>query len=121
MSIRTDKVASLLQQELGSILEKELPRSGPIVTVVDVKVTADLGIARIYVSIIGNPKEQAAAMDYLRQETKGIRMILSSRIRHQFRRIPELEFFEDHLYEQANRIEQLLSEVRKGKGPADNA
>ncbi len=121
MSIRTDKVASLLQQELGAILEKELPRSGPIVTVVDVKVTADLGIARIYVSIIGSPQEQAAAMDYLRQETRGIRMILSSRIRHQFRRIPELEFFEDHLYEQANRIEQLLNEVRKGKGPADNA
>ncbi len=121
MSIRTDKVASLLQQELGAILEKELPRSGPIVTVVDVKVTADLGIARIYVSIIGSPQEQAAAMDYLRQETRGIRMILSSRIRHQFRRIPELEFFEDHLYEKANRIEQLLNEVRKGKGPADNA
>ncbi|NTW81760.1 MAG: 30S ribosome-binding factor RbfA [Chlorobiaceae bacterium] len=114
MSIRTNKVASLLQQELGAILEKELPRSGPIITVVDVKVTADLGIARIYVSIIGTPEEKEAAMDYLHEETKNIRMILSSRIRHQFRRIPELEFYEDHLYEQASRIEQLLNEVRKG-------
>ncbi len=114
MSIRTNKVASLLQQELGAILEKELPRSGPILTVVDVKVTADLGIARIYVSIIGTPEEQAAAMEYLHEEKKSIRMILSSRIRHQFRRIPELEFYEDHLYEQASRIEQLLNEVRKG-------
>ncbi len=114
MSIRTERVASLLQQELGAILQKELSRSGPIITVVDVKVTVDLSIARIYVSIIGTLKEQAAAMAALQDKTKSIRKILSSRIRHQFRRIPELEFHEDHLYERANRIEQLLNEVRKG-------
>ena len=33
---------------------------------------------------------------------------------HHFRRIPELEFHEDQLYERANRIEQLLNDVRKG-------
>ena len=116
MSIRTDRVASLLQQELGSILQKELPRGGSIVTIVEVKVTADLSIARVYVSIIGSEEQQEKAMAFLRDETKSIRMILSSRIRHQFRRIPELEFFEDHLYERATRIEQLLNEVRKGSG-----
>ncbi len=114
MSIRTERVASLLQQELGAILQKELPRSGPFITVVDVKVTVDLSIARIYVSIIGTLKEQAAAMASLQDKTKSIRKILSSRIRHHFRRIPELEFHEDHLYERANRIEQLLNDVRKG-------
>jgi ribosome-binding factor A len=114
MSIRTERVASLLQQELGAILQKELPRSGPIITVVDVKVTVDLSIARIYVSIIGTLKEQSAAMAALQDKTKSIRKILSSRIRHHFRRIPELEFHEDHLYERANRIEQLLNDVRKG-------
>ena len=45
MSIRTDRVASLLQQELGAILQKELPRGGPIVTIVEVKVTGDLSIS----------------------------------------------------------------------------
>ncbi len=114
MSIRTERVASLLQQELGAILQKELPRSGPIITVVDVRVTPDLSIARVYVSIIGAPEEQAGAMAYLLDETKTIRKILSSKIRHHFRRIPELEFHEDHLYERATRIEQLLNEVRKG-------
>ncbi len=112
MSIRTEKVASLLQRELGAILEKELPRSGPLVTVVEVKITPDLGIARAYVSVIGSDSEREAAMEYLRAETKGLRKLLSSRIRHQFRRIPELEFFEDRLFEQANRIEQLLRSVR---------
>lgn len=113
MSIRTEKVASLLQHELGAILEKELPRSGALLTIVDVKVTADLGIARIYVSIIGSAKQQEDIMVWLHEETKNIRKLLSARIRHHFRRIPEIEFYEDRLYEKANRIEQLLREVRK--------
>jgi len=113
MSIRTDRVASLLQHELGAIFQKELPRSGPIITVVDVKITPDLSIARFYVSIIGTDEERAKAMDSLKEKTKSIRKTLSSKIRHHFRRIPELEFHEDHLYERANRIELLLSQVRK--------
>ena len=114
MSIRTDRVASLLQHELGAILQKELPHGGAIGTIFDVKVTGDLSIARVYVSIIGTDKEQETAIAFLRDETKSIRMILSSKIRHQFRRIPELEFHEDHMYERASRIEQLLNGVRKG-------
>ncbi len=113
MSIRTEKVASLLQQELGAILEKELPRSSALSTVVDVKVTADLGIARIYVSIIGTEEQRTAIMAWLHEETKYLRKLLSAKIRHHFRRIPEIEFFEDRIYERASRIEQLLREVRK--------
>lgn len=116
MSIRTDKVASLLQRELGDILQKELPRSGPLLTVVDVKITPDLGIARAYISLIGPEKECADSMDYLKNETKHFRKLLSDRIRHQFRRIPELEFYEDRLFEQASRIEKLLKEVRGTSG-----
>lgn len=119
MSIRTDKVSSLLQRELSDILQRELPRSGPLVTVVEVKITADLGIARAYVSVIGSEKERAETMEYLHAETKSLRMLLSARIRHQFRRIPELEFFEDRLFEQANRIEQLLKSVRGGSGEGE--
>ncbi len=114
MSIRTEKVASLLQRELSAIFERELPRSGPLVTVAEVKITADLGIARVYVSIIGSEAQSAEVMEFLHTENKGIRKTLSSKIRNQFRRIPELEFYEDRLFEQANRIEQLLKSVRRG-------
>ncbi|HHE07707.1 MAG TPA: 30S ribosome-binding factor RbfA [Chlorobaculum parvum] len=114
MSIRTEKVASLLQRELSAIFEKELPRSGPLVTVTEVKITADLGIARVYVSIIGSEAQSAELMEFLYTETKALRKILSSKIRNQFRRIPELEFYEDRLFEQANRIEELLKSVRRG-------
>jgi ribosome-binding factor A len=114
MSIRTEKVSSLLQRELSDIFQKEVPRNGSLVTVTEVKITADLGIARAYISIIGSEEQRAEVMEYLHAENKALRKILSSRIRHQFRRIPELEFYEDRLFEQANRIEQLLRSVRGG-------
>ncbi|ACF45425.1 MAG: 30S ribosome-binding factor RbfA [Prosthecochloris sp.] len=116
MSIRTGKVSSLLQKELSSIFEKELPRSGPLLTIVEVKVTADLGIARVYVSLIGSEKERGLLMEHLQNETKYIRKLLSSRIRHQFRRIPELEFYEDEQYDKARRIEELLKEALNRPG-----
>ncbi|RDD31382.1 ribosome-binding factor A [Prosthecochloris sp. ZM] len=116
MSIRTGKVSSLLQKELSSIFEKELPRSGPLLTIVEVKVTADLGIARVYVSLIGSEKERGLLMEHLQNETKYIRKLLSSRIRHQFRRIPELEFYEDEQYDKARRIEELLKEALSRPG-----
>ena len=116
MSIRTGKVSSLLQKELSSIFEKELPRSGPLLTIVEVKVTADLGIARVYVSLIGSEKEREVLMEHLQNETKYIRKLLSSRIRHQFRRIPELEFYEDEQYDKARRIEELLKEALNRPG-----
>jgi ribosome-binding factor A len=115
MSIRTDKVSSLLQRELSAIFEKELPRSGPLVTVTEVRITADLGIARVYVSVIGSETQRTEVMEYLHAENKMIRKTLSSKIRHQFRRIPELEFYEDRLFEQANRIEQLLKSVKPAR------
>lgn len=121
MSIRTERVASLLQHELGLILQKELPRNGAILTIVAVKITADLGIARVYVSIIGTVGQQQEAMDMLKEKTKMIRKILSSAIRHQFRRIPELEFYEDHVHEHASRIEQLLDSVRKSPDAEEGA
>jgi ribosome-binding factor A len=112
MSIRTDKVSSLLIKELSDILQKELPRSGPLVTVSEVKITPDLGIARAYISVIGSDEQRTEVMEHLHAETKTFRKLLSARIRHQFRRIPELEFYEDRLFEQANRIDQLLKSVR---------
>ncbi len=115
MSIRTDKVASLLQRELSAIFEKEIPRNGPLLTVTDVKVTNDLGIARVYISVIGTKEASRQAMSRLQGETKYIRKLLSARIRHQFRRIPELEFYEDLLHEQASRIEELLKKARDGQ------
>ena len=111
MTIRTEKVASLLQKELSAIFEKELHRSGPLMTVVQVKVTTDLGIARVYVSIIGSEKERETAIAHLQNETRYIRKLLSAKIRHQFRRIPELEFYEDRLYEKAERIDMLIKQA----------
>ena len=55
MSIRTERVASLLKEEIGAMLVRDYndPSYG-FITVTDVRVTGDLRIAKIYFSVLGN-------------------------------------------------------------------
>jgi len=115
MSIRTERVAELLQRELGIIFERELPRNGGLTTIVSVKVTPDLGIARFYLSVLGSKDLSQSILEHLRKENKHYRKELAFKIRNQFRRIPELEFYLDDFTEQASRIDALLREARKNE------
>ncbi|MDX2128327.1 MAG: 30S ribosome-binding factor RbfA [Chloroherpetonaceae bacterium] len=115
MSIRTERVAELLQRELGTIFERELPRNGGLTTIVNVKVTPDLGIARFYLSVLGSKDLSQSILEHLRKENKHYRKELAFKIRNQFRRIPELEFYLDDFTEQASRIDALLKEARKNE------
>jgi ribosome-binding factor A len=111
MSIRTERVAELLQRELGMIFQKELPRNGTLTTIVDVKITPDLSVARVYISVLGNKELGQSLLVHVRKESKFFRQELARQIRNQFRRMPELEFYLDELGEQAARIEQLIREA----------
>ncbi len=108
-SIRQNKVSRLIQKDLGDIFQKEekeiLP--GYMITVTKVRVTADLGIARVYLSIFpsGKLEEQITVIN---NHKKHIRHELGKRIRHQVREIPELTFFIDDSLDYIERIESLL-------------
>jgi len=115
MSKRTEQVGELLRREVAAIFEKELPRNGTLTTIVDVRITPDLSIVRFYLSIMGNKDMAKAVMQHIEKENKHFRKELSMRIRNQFRRMPELEFYIDELPEKISRIEQLLREAKAGE------
>jgi len=114
MSIRTERVAELIHRELGMIFEKELPRNGALTTIVGVKVTPDLSIARVYISVLGSKEMGVSVTNHIQKETKHFRKLLSQKIRNQFRRMPELEFYKDDMFEEAKRINELIRKANEG-------
>ena len=65
-----------------------------MITVREVSVSPDLGLARAYLSLFP-VSDKEAMLEQIRMSTREIRHELATRIRHQVRKIPQLEFFLD--------------------------
>lgn len=113
MTARTDRIDQLLRQEIGAILSKDVqdPRIG-FVTVTDVETAPDLSVARVWVSVIGQPSEREQTMKALQHALPFVRHELGSRIR--LRRIPELQLRGDDTVQRGTRVLQLLAELEAG-------
>ncbi len=111
-SKRQQKFARQIQKDLGDIFQREMRNQfgDAFITVTDVKVSPDLGIARAYLSfLLTNDKEQL--LKNIREKTKQIRQILANKIRNQVRIIPELQFFLDDTAEYAAKMDALFSGI----------
>ena len=112
-TVRQNKICSLIQQDLGDIFLREMkPLLGPsLITVTRVRVTPDLSIARIYLSImvIGGGS-QDGLMALIRENTADLRRRLGLREGKQLRIIPQLEFYLDDSLDYIENIERLLKQ-----------
>jgi ribosome-binding factor A len=109
-SNRQKKIGGLLQQDLVDVLQGAATRGGlkgVIISVSKVKVTADLSVAKVYLSVFPN-KEGEGLLQGIKSNTPLIRHELAQRTRHQLRRMPNLEFFIDDSLEYIDRIEKSL-------------
>lgn len=110
-TIRQQKVAALILKEMTSIFQKEgfSMMNGSMLTITQVKVTKDLSIARIYISIFGSG-EKKEIISALKANQKEIRFMLGNVVKSQLRIVPNLEFFNDESLDQMDRINQLLKQ-----------
>jgi ribosome-binding factor A len=110
---RHERVAEEILHEVGAMLAGELkdPRLSGIVTVTEVRVSADLKQARIFVSVLGTEEEQTLAMKGLEAAAGFIRRELFERL--PMRRTPELHFSLDRSEEYRERIESLLKQTKQ--------
>ena len=113
MSIRQEKISRAIQRDLAPILSRYCYKILPseLVTVVDVIATADLGLAKIYVSIF-NSSDRQKSLDTITLHTKEIRQLLAQEIGKRIRKIPELHFYLDTTFDQAEKIEKLLDNLK---------
>lgn len=108
-SNRQKKIGGLLQQDLVDVLQGAARggMQGVIISVSKVKVTVDLSIAKVYLSVFPNDKAQEL-LEGIRSNTPLIRHEMSQRTRNQLRRMPHLEFFIDDSLEYIDGIERSL-------------
>ncbi len=107
-STRQSKISRLIQKELSELFlmeAKSMP--GVILTVSAVRVTSDLSIAYVYLSVFpsGKGEELIAGIN---ENVKTIRYDLGKRLRHQLRIIPDLKFFLDDSLDYLEKIDSLL-------------
>lgn len=109
-SNRQKKIAGILQQDLAEVLQHAASSGGlkgVIISVSKVNVTADLSVAKAYLSIFPN-KEAKPLLEGIKSNKPLIRHELAQRTRHQLRRMPILEFFIDDSLEYIDGIERSL-------------
>ena len=108
-STRQLKVAREIQKDMAEILRSKgmAAFEGSLVTVSEVRVTPDLSIAKVYVSIF--PSEKApAVMGILEENVREYRGELGRRVGGQLRIVPEIVFYLDSSLDYAAHIEELL-------------
>ena len=99
----------MLQREMGEIFQKEAQSKlrNMIISVTVVRVSPDLGVAKIYLSIF--PSNKAADIVKEITEMAGyFRNLLGKRVKHQLRVVPELHYYFDDSLDYIDNIENLL-------------
>jgi ribosome-binding factor A len=111
VTTRQLKVSRLLQKELGEYFQRQgsALSGGKMVTVTVVRISPDLGVAKVYLSIFPGEKAEEAVLA-ISEKAGLVRSELGNKLRNQLRHIPEFAFFLDDSLDYINRIEDLLKD-----------
>ena len=118
-SNRQKKIAGVLQEDLAGVLQGILRESGQLGTLISVSkvnVTVDLSIAKVHVSVFPSTNAVAIIKEINEGKSK-IKHEVAQLTRHQLRRMPELQFFND---DSLDYIEQIDEAVKGKEDPLKN-
>ncbi len=105
---RQAKISRLLQKELSEIFRQQTAKThGTLVSVSIVRVSPDLSVAKVYLSIFPSEKSPEL-LESIRDSAKTIRYELAQKVRFQLRKCPELAFYIDDSLDYIDNIDKLL-------------
>ncbi len=110
-STRQQKVSRMLQRELSEYF-RQFTREflpGKMVSVTVVRISPDLGVAKVYLSIFPYEKEDKP-LDQIREHGSAIRKYIGQKIKNQVRAIPEFIYYLDDSLDYIDNIDNLLKE-----------
>jgi ribosome-binding factor A len=107
------RVDEAIRQVIGDAVTVELkdPRVG-FVTVTDVRTSADLRHARVYVSVLGDEAQREATMAGLRSAHGFLQGKVATELH--LKRTPTLELYYDDTTDRALRVDALIEEIGRG-------
>ncbi len=110
-STRQKKIGKLLQKDISEMFLREASdvTMGSMVSVTVVRVSADLGVAKVYLSIFPSGKADEIFKAIV-DSTSRLRYLLGSRVGKQLRIIPELHFYLDDSLDYLDNIDRLLKD-----------
>jgi ribosome-binding factor A len=111
MSRRTERVASTVHQELATIIQRELsdPRLTGMPSITRVKVSDDLSVADVFITVMGTPGQQTAALNALKHSAGLMRTRLTKQLT--LRVAPFLKFHIDEDLKKELALQQVLQRV----------
>ncbi len=111
-SKRQVKFGRQLKKDLAEIFQQDTNHffSGALVTITEVNVSPDLGLARVYLSVFPTAGAEKV-FDRLNEIKSEVRLKLGRKIGSQVRIIPELAFFHDDTEEKASKMDKLIDSL----------
>lgn len=112
MSIKTQRIANVLSKEISDIIQYEIDdKDVKFVTVTACKVDTDLSLAQIYCTVFDLSKKDKCIHDL--NEAKGYIKTLLAKRKLEIRKIPDLRFIYDESISYANKIENIIKNIKK--------
>jgi ribosome-binding factor A len=112
MKHRLVRVGEILKRELSTVIIREVPSDGALITVNAVDVSPDLRNATVHVSILGTAAQRKTALERLEQHRVVLQAEVSKRVVLKF--TPHLHFRLDESIERGTRVLDILDELGTG-------
>jgi ribosome-binding factor A len=110
MKYRRFRMQDLFREEISEIIQREIKDPGiGFITVLDVKITEDLRVAKVLYSVYGSEDEKLRTVEALRRARGYIKHLLGTRVKVKF--MPDIVFELDTGQEKSDRIDELLKKV----------
>ena len=110
MRYRKERMQDLLREEISTIIQQDIKDPGlGFITVVEIRMTADLKHAKVYYTVYGTDEEKEKTAVALKRARNYVKHLIGERIRLKY--VPDLTFVFDTDQERAARIDEILKKV----------
>ena len=119
MSRKTERLGSTIQQEIATMILHDLndPRVRPLTSVTRVRISEDLSIADVFITVMGTPGQQTAALNALKHSAGMMRTRLTKDL--SLRQAPFLKFHLDEDLKKELAVMELLDQVARENAELD--